>query len=107
MLGITSPVQSRITRDCPLSWCTLPLHRMFERYTESARRALFFARYDASALGDTAIETEHLLLGLTRDEGIVGRIFEEARLSAEKIREDIMDRPFTSVLEKLKRHIAR
>ena len=37
---------------------------MFERYTERARRVLFFARYEASQLGSISIETEHLLLGL-------------------------------------------
>jgi len=40
---------------------------MFERYTESARRVIFFARYEASSLGSTTIETEHLLLGLLRE----------------------------------------
>ncbi len=40
---------------------------MFERYTESARRALFFARYEASQWGSRSIETEHLLLGLIRE----------------------------------------
>jgi ATP-dependent Clp protease ATP-binding subunit ClpC len=40
---------------------------MFERYTESARRALFFARYEASQWGSPSIETEHLLLGLIRE----------------------------------------
>ena len=40
---------------------------MFERYTESARRSLFFARYESSQLGGVSIETEHLLLGLVRD----------------------------------------
>ena len=39
---------------------------MFERFTEAARRALFFARYEASELGSPSIGTEHLLLGLTR-----------------------------------------
>jgi hypothetical protein len=34
---------------------------MFERYTESARRALFFARWEASQLGSLSIEAEHLL----------------------------------------------
>jgi hypothetical protein len=32
---------------------------MFERYSESARRVLFFARYEASELGVLVIETEH------------------------------------------------
>jgi hypothetical protein len=41
---------------------------MFERYTEHARRVIFFARYDASTLGSPYIEPEHLLLGLLRED---------------------------------------
>jgi hypothetical protein len=41
---------------------------MFERYTEKARRVIFFARYEASHYGSGAIETEHLLLGLVRED---------------------------------------
>jgi ATP-dependent Clp protease ATP-binding subunit ClpC len=49
---------------------------MFERYTELARRVLFFARYEASQLGSLSIETEHLLLGLIREgTGLSSRIF--------------------------------
>ena len=40
---------------------------MFERYTEKARRVIFFARYDASQYGSYYIDTEHLLLGLMRE----------------------------------------
>jgi hypothetical protein len=40
---------------------------MFERYTEKARRVIFFARYEASQYGSPRIETEHLLLGLLRE----------------------------------------
>jgi ATP-dependent Clp protease ATP-binding subunit ClpC len=40
---------------------------MFERYTEHARRAIFFARYEASEFGSPYIETEHLLLGILRE----------------------------------------
>ena len=40
---------------------------MFERYTEKARRVIFFARYEASHYGSTEIDTEHLLLGLMRE----------------------------------------
>jgi len=39
---------------------------MFERYTESARRTIFFGRYEASQFGSPYIESEHLLLGLFR-----------------------------------------
>src|SRR5262245_66170241 len=41
---------------------------MFERYTERARRVIFFARYEASQFGSMTIETEHLLLGLLRED---------------------------------------
>jgi ATP-dependent Clp protease ATP-binding subunit ClpA len=41
---------------------------MFERYTEQARRVIFFARYEASQFGSPYIETEHLLLGLLRED---------------------------------------
>jgi uncharacterized protein (TIGR02246 family) len=42
---------------------------MFERFTEKARRVIFFARYEASQYGSPTIETEHLLLGLLREDG--------------------------------------
>jgi ATP-dependent Clp protease ATP-binding subunit ClpA len=37
---------------------------MFERYSESARRALFFSRYAVTQLGGATIEPEHLVLGV-------------------------------------------
>jgi len=40
---------------------------MFERYTEKARRVIFFARYEASTFGSTYIEVEHMLLALVRE----------------------------------------
>jgi len=45
---------------------------MFERYTEKARRVIFFARYESSHYGAPAVDTEHLLLGLVREEKLVG-----------------------------------
>jgi Clp amino terminal domain, pathogenicity island component len=48
---------------------------MFERYTEAARHAVFYARYEASRLGSPFIETQHLLLALLRDkESLVRRL---------------------------------
>jgi len=41
---------------------------MFERYTEKARRVIFFARYEASQYGSPEIDTEHVLLGLLRED---------------------------------------
>src|ERR1700753_1775336 len=66
---------------------------MFERYTERARRVLFFARYEASQLGSISIETEHLLLGLIREgKGLTSRIFARSHLSLENIRKEIEGR---------------
>src|SRR5512133_492173 len=66
---------------------------MFERYTERARRVLFFARYEASQLGSISIETEHLLLGLIREgKGLTSRIFARSHLSLEHIRKEIEGR---------------
>ena len=66
---------------------------MFERYTERARRVLFFARYEATQLGSISIETEHLLLGLIREgKGLTSRIFARSHLSLESIRKEIEGR---------------
>jgi ATP-dependent Clp protease ATP-binding subunit ClpA len=63
---------------------------MFERFTEQARRTLFFARYETTQLGDVSIATEHLLLGLIRESGdVVGRIFADADVSYEGVRKRI------------------
>jgi ATP-dependent Clp protease ATP-binding subunit ClpC len=40
---------------------------MFERYTEKSRRAVFFARYEASQHGTPYIETPSLLMGILRE----------------------------------------
>jgi hypothetical protein len=48
---------------------------MFERYTEKARRVIFFARYEASQYGSPYIETEHLLLGLLREDRALAKWF--------------------------------
>jgi hypothetical protein len=62
---------------------------MFERYTEKARRAIFFARYEASQYGSPFIETEHLLLGLLREDKALANWFLHTRESIESIRREI------------------
>lgn len=63
---------------------------MFERFTESARRALFFARYEVSLRGGSTLETEHLLFGLVREPlGIAARILSTPPLSVEAIRSEL------------------
>jgi len=41
---------------------------MFERFTERARRVIFFAHYEARQFSSMTIETEHFLLGLIRED---------------------------------------
>ncbi|UCF38011.1 MAG: ATP-dependent Clp protease ATP-binding subunit [Acidobacteriota bacterium] len=66
---------------------------MFEKYTEKARRVIFFARYEASQLGSRSIETEHILLGLLReDKALAGRFFPKSQSVLNGIRQEIEDR---------------
>src|SRR5438067_1998242 len=62
---------------------------MFERYTETARRVIFFARYEASQFGSPYIETEHLLLGLLREDKALTNRFLRSHASVESIRKQI------------------
>ncbi|MEM9291777.1 MAG: ATP-dependent Clp protease ATP-binding subunit [Acidobacteriota bacterium] len=63
---------------------------MFEKYNEKARRALFFARYEASKLGSRVIESEHILLGVLREgEETVHEIFRRFHIKPEEVRREI------------------
>ena len=62
---------------------------MFERYTEKARRVIFFARYEASQFGSPYIETEHMLLGLLREDPALTKVVLPSRSSVDAIRKEI------------------
>ena len=63
---------------------------MFERYTEQARRALFFARFETSQRGGTSIESEHLLVGLIREaRGPVNAILDHFQVTPSTLLEAI------------------
>lgn len=62
---------------------------MFERYNEGARRVIFFARYEASQYGSPYIETEHILLGLLRQDRALTNRFITPHSSIESIRKQI------------------
>ena len=63
---------------------------MFEKYNEKARRALFFARYEASKLGSRVIESEHILLGILREgEETVNELFRRFHVKPEEVRREI------------------
>ncbi len=66
---------------------------MFERYTEKARRVIFFARYEASQFGAPSIDAEHILLGLMReDKSLSNRFFLRAHLTLEVVRREVETR---------------
>ncbi len=65
---------------------------MFERYTEKARRVIFFARYEASQMGASAIEAEHILLGLLREDKTLAARFLRSPSAVEMIRKEIESR---------------
>jgi ATP-dependent Clp protease ATP-binding subunit ClpC len=71
--------------------CPAPKEKraMFERYTEKARRVIFFARYEASQYGSRTIETEHLLLGLFREDHALAKRLTKNFGGAEALREEI------------------
>jgi hypothetical protein len=62
---------------------------MFERYTEKARRTIFFALYEASSFGQPYIEAEHLLLGILREDKALTNRFFQQHASVEAIRKQI------------------
>ena len=63
---------------------------MFEKYNEKARRALFFARYEASKLGSRVIESEHILLGILREgEETVSELFRRLKVKPGEVRREI------------------
>lgn len=62
---------------------------MFEKYTEKARRVIFFARYEASQFGSPRIETEHMLLGLLREDKALTHRLLHGPAPVENIRKQI------------------
>ena len=75
------------------------VERMFERYTEKARRVIFFARYEASQFGSPYIETEHLLLGLIREDKALANRFLRSHAAVDSIRKQI--EAHTTIREKV------
>ena len=60
---------------------------MFERFTERAKRVVVLAQDEARELKHNYIGTEHLLLGLLREEeGIAARVLESLDVTAEEVR---------------------
>jgi ATP-dependent Clp protease ATP-binding subunit ClpC len=90
---------------------------MFERYTESARRTLFFSRYEATQHGSTWIESQHVLLGILREEkGVAARVLaavpigqlreQFSRGTAARGRATAVEIPFSAEAKRVLQHAA-
>ena len=63
---------------------------MFERFTERSRNVVVLAQEEAILLRHNYIGTEHLLLGLLREEdGVAFRVLESLEVTAEEVRAQI------------------
>ena len=61
-------------------------------YTPRAKRVLEFAIEEAAALGHNYVGTEHLLLGLTREEeGVASDVLKAMGLSTAQVREGVLE----------------
>ncbi|HEV3485778.1 MAG TPA: Clp protease N-terminal domain-containing protein [Vicinamibacterales bacterium] len=59
---------------------------MFDHFNESARKALFYARYEASRLGDEVIDSKHILLGILREgDAVTTRLLRELNVRTDAI----------------------
>src|SRR5262249_51247296 len=66
---------------------------VFERYTERARRTLFFARAEATQLGSLEVDSAHLLLGIVREgAGLAIRLLQRSMASPEEIAYEVRRR---------------
>jgi ATP-dependent Clp protease ATP-binding subunit ClpC len=64
---------------------------VFERYTERARQAVIYAQDEARSLNHNYIGTEHLLLGLLREQnGLAARVLESLDVNLEDVRARIV-----------------
>ncbi len=64
---------------------------MFTRFTEQARRVVVLAREEASTLRHNCVGTEHILLGLLREEGGIGAlVLERLDISAGRVRAEVV-----------------
>lgn len=63
---------------------------MWQRFTERARKVVFYAQEEAQKFGEGYVSTEHLLLGLVREsDSVAARVLEKLNISLNKIRAEV------------------
>ena len=66
---------------------------MWQRFTERARKAVFYAQEEAGKWGANFVGPEHLLLGLIReDDNLAGRILDQLGVKPESVRKAVQAR---------------
>ncbi len=63
---------------------------MFERFTERARHAIVLAQEEARTLMHSYIGTEHILLGLLREEGLAAHVLGSLDITLERVRGQVV-----------------
>ncbi|AEE95654.1 ATP-dependent Clp protease ATP-binding subunit [Mahella australiensis] len=64
----------------------------FGRFTEKAQKALIYAQEEARALGHNYVGTEHMLLGLLREEdGIAAKVLRNMGADIENVRQEVVN----------------
>ncbi|HRF59516.1 MAG TPA: ATP-dependent Clp protease ATP-binding subunit [Fimbriimonadaceae bacterium] len=63
---------------------------MWQRFTERARKVVFYAQEEAQKFGEGYVSTEHLLLGLVREsDSVASRVLERLGVSLSRIRAEV------------------
>jgi ATP-dependent Clp protease ATP-binding subunit ClpA len=69
-----------------------PERSTWSRFTERARRVIFYAQEEAAQVGENFVGTEHLLLGLVREDNLGSGVLVYLGISRDSLRQAIMDR---------------
>ncbi len=63
---------------------------MWQRFTERARKVVFFAQEEATKFGEGYVSTEHLLLGLVREtDSVAARVLDRLGVALSRIRAEV------------------
>jgi ATP-dependent Clp protease ATP-binding subunit ClpC len=63
---------------------------MWQRFTERARKVVFYAQEEAQKFGEGYVSTEHLLLGLVREpDSVAARVLERMGVSLSRVRAEV------------------
>ena len=60
---------------------------MWQRFTERARKVVFYAQEEAQRFGEGYVSTEHLLLGILREDCVACRVLDRLQVPLSRVRE--------------------